>query len=66
MDNINIFYYDKYNRKIKYTCSLYEFRNLAVELLEKYIDNGVDLYYTYKMETKKLDYYNIPGAHDDL
>jgi hypothetical protein len=59
MNDIIIFYHDKYNRKVEFKCSKKEFKTFAIELLEEHLDKGTELYYTINMNTEKLDYYNI-------
>lgn len=64
METIIIFYKDKYNRKVEFTCPKNEFKAFAVELLEKHLDKGTEIYYTLNMNTEKLDYYNLPWNRD--
>ncbi len=56
---VDIFYFDKYKRKINFNISLKDFEHYKIQLLEKsLVENIGDVWYTMDNITKKLDYYN--------
>lgn len=60
MDIVEIFYYDKYNRKISYTCTDKEFNKYIAEFLEEHQNLGIPIKYTYKSYTGEISYYELP------
>ena len=59
LTKVTIFYHDKFGRKWEYNTTWRSFKTDVLEILEKYIDFGYQMYYTVNNETHELDYYNF-------
>ncbi len=60
MDNVEVFYIDKFGRKVYTYCTVKEFTDIVTDLLELSLDKGLKVCYTVNNITEELDYYNIP------
>lgn len=59
MEKVEIFYYDRFRRKVSFTVPLREFEYHRISMLERTFTEDIgDVYYHYNGITKKLDYYN--------
>ncbi len=58
LTRVVIWWVDEYGRKQEYETDIKHFNNMAITLLEKFLDKNYNMYYTVNNETLELDYYN--------
>ncbi len=63
MDNVEVFYIDKFGRKVYTYCTVKEFTDIVTDLLEEGLRSGYSIYYTYQNITQEISYYELPKLH---